>query len=175
MGLDLNRGCLQRSVKDAGGNPTGAWIAMYTGVPGDNFAGADPGVYYDDVGNEVPEEVAAAAGFDVKRHALERKSKERRIEFDKAEAQRRIEDERALQAELEIDVSGRTESAIARAKDSGFELRHVGGRHWNVFDRSGKAVSEKNFLKPDAVKLLETLELSEPAAPEPEEREAASA
>ena len=174
MGLDLNRGCLQRSAKDERGQPTGSLISMYIGCPPD-FKEAEPGVYYNEAGTEVPEEVAAAAGFDVKRHALEKKAAERRVQFDREEAERRKQDEKALQAELDIDVSGRTDSAIARAKESGFELRHMGGRHWNVFDRNGNAVSEKNFLKPDAVKLLETLELSEPAAPEPEEREAASA
>jgi hypothetical protein len=161
MGLDLNRGVLQRPVKDAAGNPSGAWIAMYTGVPADGFKGAEPGVYYDDAGNEVTEAEAAAAGFDVKLHAAEKRSKDRRAQFEREEAVRRDEEERALQDEIELDVSGRTDAVLEQAKVAGMELRHMGGRYWNVFHAGAKqAIAERHMLKPEALALLER-ELSE--------------
>lgn len=74
MGIDLNRGVLAKKE-----GVSGAWFYMYAD---------EPGVYFNEHGIEIPEGLAATAGFDIENYGkAKRKADMLRDAYAKIEAQ----------------------------------------------------------------------------------------
>jgi hypothetical protein len=119
---------------------------MYVGNVRDNYAGALPGVFYNDHGTEVDPQLAKEAGYDVPALLKERKKRERiRVATEVIEAEYRPEE---------------AVSETVKEKN-GFKVVHVGLDRHNIVDPDGNVLNKKHLTKGDALRTLEIVAASE--------------
>lgn len=124
-GVDLDRGCYMRALENYAevglSGPISVW--MYAD---------ELGIYYDSHGRELPEAVAAAAGFDTTRFRDERLKRERIA---------------AVKAEMEVGPERGEE--LAR-NDSGYLLLKIGPDRAVIRNGEGEVL-----VGPDALSVLQ--------------------
>lgn len=135
--IDLNRGVEVRKHKASGMS-----VYMYRDTPG---------VYLNAFAKEVPEKLAAEAGFPIKEYAKRRTAKERLAN--------------AMDAiEAELAITGETRKILASR--GGYEVLAVGLGRARILDDDGNSLTEEPMAEDYALKLL--TELAGPAVDTPE-------
>ena len=129
--IDVNRGAMYRR-SEAVGN-IGIWMYIDT-----------PGVYYDDHENEVSEEIARTAGYDVERFRKDRIRRERLAAASSA-----------IEAELEIAGSAGEEEVLA--EDAGYKVIGLPLDNAHLVDIDGNRLTPNPVSRPVAMKLFESL------------------
>jgi hypothetical protein len=139
MALDINRGCYIRF------HPSGNMkVAMYM----DN-----PGVYMDESGNPLDERFARDSGFDVD------KDRREKLKLDRLAA---------YKAKLEADMASEEDTIAGMLTNKGdYDVRHIGGGQYAVFDKDGKKLTKVAMTKADVELLVGAVptDPNDPATP----------
>lgn len=109
-----------------------------------------PGIYFDERGDAVSEDLAAEAGHDVRSARIERMRSEKL-----AEARRQIEAEVAeLEARISRDLGADGGIDLSQAPPGGYGIVHLGGLRYRVVDASGAVVSGAKSVTKEAAESL---------------------
>ncbi len=128
--IDYNRGCLKKVIQS-----TGMEIFMYIDMPG---------VYYNSFETEVPEDLAAKAGYDITKFGKMRKRREQMALAMKS-----------IDADLAMEEYSEQREVIEQR--GGFTLVHIGlGRHILEDPEGGKLVDRPLTLE-EGQKAMEEL------------------
>lgn len=117
MALDLDRGVIMRP------HPSGIKIAMYRDAPGE---------YLSERGDKIDPELAKQAGFDTDRDNRDRVKKQRLA---------------AYKEQLEQDLATEEENLARALSSDKYDVRHVGGGQYAVFDADGEKVTKVALSK----------------------------
>lgn len=129
--LDLDRGVTKRK------HPNGFVVAMYKDAPGH---------FLDTHGRELTEDLAKQAGFDVDNLITERRKQEKMQEA-RAQIEREFESQ---SEEIERLLDARTEK---------YEVRHVGGGRYGIYDDEGNRLTQKPMTRDEAENFVDRLDL----------------
>jgi hypothetical protein len=119
----------------------GVWMRTHPTLNMDVYMYCDdPGVYYDAHGNTVPEELAAAAGFDT-----EKLGRDHKIKVALKEAQDAV-----------LAGFGEAKTKVS-AERGGFKIMDIGLGRFNVHDPEGNLLHKTPISKEQATILLDHL------------------
>lgn len=126
MAVDLDRGVVMRNHRQ------GFKVCMYAD---------QPGVYYTISGKEVPEAVAAEAGFNVSKLSMERSRREKLSQ---------------LQQQVDEEFGALAEGA-AVFEAGGYAVVHNGDGGFGIKDPDGNMLTDKSLPRDQAVTLAKQL------------------
>lgn len=105
----------------------------------------DPGVYYDERGEEIADTFAKQAGFDVEDLGRQRRKKQRLAHYQ-------------AQVEEEFATDQEDTERLLSTNAAGLEVKHVGGGKYAILDGEGDRLTKKPLTKDEAQQLIEDMQ-----------------